>query len=1639
MKRLILLVAICFGNLAANAQCGAIDFYSTDTISCNPAFVQFHIINLPTGASVEWDFGNGTLAGNTSPKRLYDSAANYTIKLKVTLINNAVCEINKIDYIKVKPKPPINITWDKSKLCTGPDTITITDLSANIQSRDYIIAGTIFNNAPPVFQYLPDSSYGIKSLYVFSTDSFGCRNVRSYDSAFYQYWGFDSLALDLKYTPDTLLCGPMSLTFSRVIPVMQNHSFVSYQWSFESLTDTFTSVASNPNITLPEGVYTVKHSFTNFGGCNYSITKDEWITIYDSIDANISIDKASVCAGEDVTLTLTNSMGGEITWDFDSIPVIVKNQTANTITVSFSKIGNFGVKVIYKNNVCVTTKSFNNIISVKGPSAVFSLPFTRSCVLPKTFRAINKSDITGAGITQFAWEVKNQKTNTVIFTSNSQDSIVFPITDTAYYSIKLKATGATGCTDSLIMANAIGIDSLYPSFSIVPQPACKGQKITLTATTPEGTTGIKNTHYWEVYNKNSTTILFSGSTAPFIVTLPDTGFYSVYLKSSNAQGCSGSRLFKDTISVNAPKLNFTVNDSLPCRGYPINLYSNFPRQDFPTYNTQWVLQHTDTNLTVISSYNRDSQQFYFNHPGIYKVRFVYSSANNQCRDTVSAPFRIKVSGIRMSLFTPDPLTGCEPLNIAWKGIILGNYNFKNNNPNNYTWKAQNDMKAFTTFVPTTGLITAATYNRKGSHYTRLVVEHGSGCNDSFYSQNFIVGTTANFSFSSSVRCINTTTPINNYSLNASTFKWEVDSPGAVFISPNDTTRNPSLTVLKQGDFYITLYSIGPGGCKDTLKRLIRVIDPVPEFNSSDTVQFCAPVITTFKPVPVWYGSEYRWYFGDGDTFTTSKANPVSHVYSKNTDSTGINIRLVVTTPGCRDTMDKIGYVKVIGPIPEYDYNIKSGCEPLLVDFKNTSRNYSRFYFDYGDGAALDSTAFDNHKYRVMDKGLNVQCYKTKLVLVDNNGCFASFEHKDNVCVQKSPEPDFKTTDTIGCETYTSNLQNTSLYGVSFKWDFKGDGNFVTSPDFNPSASYTAGVYRPRLAAFNVNGCSDTTALNKLRIWVQPKPTSFFQPASDSICFNTPLQFYALPSTPNKIVSYRWDFGDPANLHDTSSNRDPKYNYISPLSKLVQLVVTDSNACKDTFVRFIHVIDTVPPPNTGLHFVTVDNNKDILGVWAMAKVNQFARYSFFLDETGYTKLYETTNRQDTSYLVNTGIDINAKRYCYTTTIGDTCGIISKFSPPHCTMSAKVEQAGSSKLLVNWIKYVGWDLDDFWGNIIYRSEDGGKFIPIDTVDNTTDSYLDINLCERTYCYYIEAVNKNKVWRSVSNIVCEKPEYIYPLDQITPRKATVINNSNILVQWTPYFSMPNLGHYKISRVRHIDNTSIEDYDTTTSLSYIDKNVDVNSSAYSYYISPVDLCGYAAPKSSESKSILLSNKIHNYRAYLTWNKYSEWSDGVAKYVVEEQNEFGDFVFRKELPADSSSYIFDGINVVENRDVCLRVYAVRNGNIDTSNSNISCSIPESQIYIPNAFSPNNDGINDIFKPTAIYITKTTSNHLYTFEMEIYDRWGNKLFLTNDLDIGWDGTFSNIPCPDGVYLYKIRAVGLDGKPYDFKGTLHLVR
>jgi gliding motility-associated-like protein len=101
----------------------------------------------------------------------------------------------------------------------------------------------------------------------------------------------------------------------------------------------------------------------------------------------------------------------------------------------------------------------------------------------------------------------------------------------------------------------------------------------------------------------------------------------------------------------------------------------------------------------------------------------------------------------------------------------------------------------------------------------------------------------------------------------------------------------------------------------------------------------------------------------------------------------------------------------------------------------------------------------------------------------------------------------------------------------------------------------------------------------------------------------------------------------------------------------------------------------------------------------------------------------------------------------------------------------------------------------------------------------------------------------------------------------------------------------------------------------------------------------------------------------------------------------------------------------------------------DTINSS---QLAEEGVFVPNVFSPNGDNINDWF-----YIRY---RDIREFNLEIYNRWGVKVWETNLPEVRWDGrTFAGVMVPEATYFYRLKAVGLSGKDYSTSGTVTLFR
>ncbi|MDQ3111890.1 MAG: PKD domain-containing protein [Bacteroidota bacterium] len=113
---------------------------------------------------------------------------------------------------------------------------------------------------------------------------------------------------------------------------------------------------------------------------------------------------------------------------------------------------------------------------------------------------------------------------------------------------------------------------------------------------------------------------------------------------------------------------------------------------------------------------------------------------------------------------------------------------------------------------------------------------------------------------------------------------------------------------------------------------------------------------------------------------------------------------------------------------------------------------------------------------------------------------------------------------------------------------------------------------------------------------------------------------------------------------------------------------------------------------------------------------------------------------------------------------------------------------------------------------------------------------------------------------------------------------------------------------------------------------------------------------------------------------------------------------------------------------------ASSDGCVDTTSKEI-CIGPDVTLYVPNAFTPNDDGTNDLFFPVQIGIDPDK------YELWIFDRWGNMIFYTTDLAKGWDGRVQGASeiCQIDTYVWKIKAIDMLGNKHNIEGKVSIVK
>ena len=165
-------------------------------------------------------------------------------------------------------------------------------------------------------------------------------------------------------------------------------------------------------------------------------------------------------------------------------------------------------------------------------------------------------------------------------------------------------------------------------------------------------------------------------------------------------------------------------------------------------------------------------------------------------------------------------------------------------------------------------------------------------------------------------------------------------------------------------------------------------------------------------------------------------------------------------------------------------------------------------------------------------------------------------------------------------------------------------------------------------------------------------------------------------------------------------------------------------------------------------------------------------------------------------------------------------------------------------------------------------------------------------------------------------------------------------------------------------------------------------------------------------------------YEAYYEWRFYQEGTSIEEPYLVRHEEET-DFTFNEAGGHCIAliAYFMNGNDTIVKYDTDYWMDATP----------IRISISTSKLDFPNAFSPNGDGMNDIYR------AKTDYQSIVEFKAVIYNRWGQKLYEWNNPAGGWDGTYKGNPVKQGVYYVQVTAKGADGRRFNIKKDVNLLR
>ncbi len=786
---------------------------------------------------------------------------------------------------------------------------------------------------------------------------------------------------------------------------------------------------------------------------------------------------------------------------------------------------------------------------------------------------------------------------------------------------------------------------------------------------------------------------------------------------------------------------------------------------------------------------------------------------------------------------------------------------------------------------------------------------------------------------------------------------------------------------------------------DSVELLVISVSIDPDF-SFDNV--CSPLPVQFTDSStITSGSIVSWFWKFGDGNTSAQQNP-SHTFSN--DGT-YNVNLIVTSSdGFKDSISKI---ITVYPKPIADFTFTNKCDGAAIPVNSTSTIntpdvISGWNWSFGDGTTGTGNT-TSHLYATPGN------YTTTLIVNSNNSCADTSIQQ--VAVFNNPVASFTYNDVcLGDSMYFINTStvNPPAAMAGYLWNY---GNGGTTTVQNPVYKYAMhGAYNAILVTTTTDGCSDAVAFT---VKVFDPPVSSF--SVNNVCLFDSAVFNNSSNNPSMgtIASWQWNFGDGSPTN--SINLNPHHLYNTTGNYQITLITRSSNlACADTTTDSITVFP-MPVANYGFTDVCLNETMDFgdssavtsgniidwnwnFGDNSPTDTNQHPNHIYLNYGTYTTTLITTTNNgcKDTSAK-------NVIVHPLPTAQFSTVNVCNGSSTPFTDLST----IPSTDVIQSW----QWDFGD---SSSYNTNQNCSHVYAGPGPYQVELLIISQFGCRDSIPHPAIVNPNPIvnFKGIDSIGCE------PLCVNFQDLATITSGNNTAWLWD--FGDNGSTSSSENPVHCYNNDSVHSpLSFNITLTVTSDNGCTSTVAKTNYITVYPEPSAAFTVQPVSASIIdpVITLLNSSTGANFW--YWNFGDGSAPLIT---------------GIDSSSvsapvphtYTDTGTYTI------TLITTTQYGCIDTAYQ-LAIIEPSFLFYIPDAFSPNGDGVNDIFTGKGIFVKE--------FEMMIFDRWGNLTFFSDDYNKPWDGkaNYGTETAQQDIYIYSINITDFVRKKHHYKGTVTLVR